>query len=140
MANLNLYQVRYSMVNLTADIISRYSDVDSISDEVACNVGDENDNYIAKIFEKNYGSAVSFYEVFEKYSDEIFSTVVENNNLTEEDASKYLNFLNSCDTIIEDDENENVVNGLRIMMNDLVTLVGVKEAFEIAATFNPDNL
>ncbi len=128
------------MVNLTADIISRYSDVDSISDEVACNVGDENDNYIAKIFEKNYGSAVSFYEVFEKYSDEIFSTVVENNNLTEEDASKYLNFLNSCDTIIEDDENENVVNGLRIMMNDLVTLVGVKEAFEIAATFNPDNL
>ena len=128
------------MANLTADIISRYSDVDSISDEVACNVGDENDNYIAKIFEKNYGSAVSFYEVFEKYSDEIFSTIVENNNLTEGDASKYLNFLNSCDRVIKDYDGNNVVNGLRIMMNDLVTLVGVKEAFEIAATFNPDNL
>ena len=128
------------MVNLTADIISRYSDVVSISDEVACNVGDDDDNYVAKIIEKNYGSAVSFYDVFEKYSDEIFSIVVENDNLTMECANKYLNFLNSSEILVEDDENENVVNGLRIMMNDLVTLVGVKEAFEIAATFNPDNL
>ena len=92
MANLNFYQVRYSMVNLTADIISRYSDVVSISDEVACNVGDDDDNYVAKIIEKNYGSAVSFYDVFEKYSDEIFSIVIEDNNLTEEGANKYLNF------------------------------------------------
>ena len=71
-------------VNLTADIISRYSDVDFISDEVACNVGDDEDNYIAKILEKNYSAAVSFYEVFElsEFSDEIFSVIVENNNLT----------------------------------------------------------
>ena len=127
-------------VNLTADIISRYSDVVSISDEVACNVGDDDDNFVAKIIEKNYGAAVSFYDVFEKYSDEIFSIVVENDNLTMECANKYLNFLNSSEILVEDDENENVVNGLRIMMNDLVTLIGVKEAFEIAATFNPDNL
>ena len=129
------------MANLTADIISRYSDVVSISDEVACNVGDDDDNYVAKIFEKNYGSAVSFYDVFKNsnFYDELFNNT-HYNTLTDEDANKYLNFLNSCDIIIEDEEGENVVNGLRVMMNDLVTLVGVKEAFEIAATFNPDNL
>ena len=130
------------MANLTADIISRYSDVVSISDEVACNVGDNDDNYVAKIIEKNYSAAVSFYDVFElsEFSDEVFSTIVENDSLTVECANKYLNFLNSCDRIIKDYDGNNVVNGLRVMMNDLVTLVGVKEAFEIAATFNPDNL
>ena len=102
----------------------------------------KNLNFVAKILEKNYSAAVSFYEVFElsDFSDEVFSTIVENDNLTVECANKYLNFLNSCDRVIEDYDGNNVVNGLRVMMNDLVTLVGVKEAFEIAATFNPDNL
>ena len=128
-------------INLTADIISRYSDVTSIYDEVACNVGDDDDNYVAKIIQKNYGGALSFYEVFEysEFSNELFDKIV-CGKMTEDDANKYLNFLNSCDKVIEYEEGENVVDVLRIMINDLVTLVGVKEAFEIAGTFNPDNL
>lgn len=115
-------------LNLTPDLISRYSDV-SVSDEVCYGLSsdiDDNDNFIGRIFEANFEGGASFWDVF--------SGVIDSRDNI--DAVNCMNFLNSDDVLNNNDEE--VITSLRILMNDLTTLVGLQEAFNIVSNFDGD--
>ena len=119
--------------NLTSELINRYSDV-SVSDEVCyglCSDVNDNDNFVGRIFEANFFGGSSFWNVFEK------TGLIEFGDEIDEDlAAKCLEVLNS-DGIMNNNDEESVLS-LRVLMNDLTTLVGVKEAFNIVSNFDGD--
>jgi hypothetical protein len=119
--------------NLTSDLINRYSDV-SVSDEVCyglCSDLDDHDNFVGKIFEANFEGGSSFWNVFEETGLISFG-----DDIDEDLAVKCLEVLNS-DSIMNNNDDEAVLS-LRVLMNDLTTLVGVKEAFNIVSNFDGD--
>jgi hypothetical protein len=115
-------------LNLTSDLINRYSNV-SVSDEVCYGLSsdiDDHENYVGRIFEANFQGGSAFWSVF---SDHInFGDNI--------DVDNCMNFLNSDDAL--NDNDIDTVASLRILMNDLTTLVGLEEAFNIVSNYDGD--
>lgn len=119
--------------NLTSELVSKYSNV-SVSDEVCYGLYshvDDNDNFVGKIFEANFFGGSSFWNIFDD------TGLIEFGDDIDEDlAVKCLEVLNS-ENIMNNNDDEAVLS-LRILLNDLSTLVGVKQAFNIVSNYDGD--
>jgi hypothetical protein len=119
--------------NLTSELISKYSDI-VVYDVVGYGlytIREDVENYAGKIFEANFLGGSSFWNIFEESGLISFG-----NDIDEDLAVKCLEVLNS-DSIMNNNDDETILS-LRILMNDLTVLVGVKEAFNIVSNFDGD--
>lgn len=119
--------------NLASELVSKYSDV-VVYDEVGYGlytINEDVENYAGKIFEANFFGGSSFWNVFEETGLISFG-----DDIDEDLATKCLEVLNS-ESIMNNNDEEAVLS-LRTLMNDLTTLVGVKEAFNIVSNFDGD--